>query len=298
MANIILTNACLLVSSFLVLFSTNSALFLHWLVSKKQNIIHYLDDFFLVGKAHDACCKYTLHIFHKVCAQPGVPIAKDKTVEPTTRLTFLGIEFDTVGMTMRLPQDKLTELQRRIHETLHTSKTTLRDLQSIIGLLNFASQVVASGRAFIRRLIAATIGVKRPKHKIRVTSGMRLDLVTWLEFLNHYNGITLFPERLWVSSDTLQFFTDSAGGRSGGFGIFFHNTCAFGKWPKHWLDSGRLRDMTYLELFPVVVAILVWGQSLANLRILFYIDNQAMVHVVNEQTSNLSEVRIFVREMV
>ena len=83
-------------------------------------------------------------------------------MEPTTRLTFLGIEFDTVGMTMRLPQDKLTELQRRIHETLHTSKTTLRDLQSIIGLLNFASQVVASGRAFIRRLIDATIGVKRP----------------------------------------------------------------------------------------------------------------------------------------
>ena len=34
---------------------------------------------------------------------------------------------------------------------------------------------------------------------------MRLDLVTWLEFLNHYNGITLFPERLWVSNDTLQF---------------------------------------------------------------------------------------------
>ena len=35
---------------------------------------------------------------------------------------------------------------------------------------------------------------------------MRLDFVTWLEFLNHYNGITLFPERLWVSNDTLQFF--------------------------------------------------------------------------------------------
>ena len=50
---------------------------------------------------------------------------------------------------------------------------------------------------------------------------MRLDLVTWLEFLNHYNGKTLFPERLWVSNDTLQFFTDSAGGRSGGLVYFF-----------------------------------------------------------------------------
>ena len=107
---------------------------------------------------------------------------------------------------MGLPQDKLTELQRRTQEISHTSKTTFRDLQSIIGLLNFASQVVESDRAFIRRLIDATIGVKRPKHKIRETSGMRQDLVTLLEFLNHYNGTSLFPERLWVSNDTLQFF--------------------------------------------------------------------------------------------
>ena len=80
---------------------------------------------------------------------------------------------------------------------------------------------------------------------------MRLDFVTWLEFLNHYNGITLFPERLWVSNDTLQFFfTDGAGGRSGFFGILFNNKWAFGKWPKHLLESGRLRDKTYLDLFP------------------------------------------------
>ena len=56
-------------------------------------------------------------------------------------------------------------------------------------------------------------------------------------------------------------------------------------------------DMTYLELFPVVVAILVWGQSLANLLILFYIDNQVVVHIVNEQTSKSSEVMTLVRKL-
>ena len=48
-------------------------------------------------------------------------LAKDKTVEPTPRVIFLGIEFDTVGIVVRLPQDKLTELQRRILQTLDTS---------------------------------------------------------------------------------------------------------------------------------------------------------------------------------
>ena len=56
--------------------------------------------------------------------------------------------------------------------------------------------------------------------------------------------------------------------------------------------------MTYSELYPVVVAILIWGQSLANLRILFHIDNQAVVHIVNKQTSKSPEVMTLVRKLV
>ena len=68
--------------------------FLHWLhvVNKKsnKNIIHYLDEFLLLGKDNDSYCKYIMDTFHEVCAQLRVPIAKDKTVETTTCLTFLG----------------------------------------------------------------------------------------------------------------------------------------------------------------------------------------------------------------
>jgi hypothetical protein len=37
----------------------------------------------------------------------GDPVAEDKTVEPTEILTFLGIEFDTLAMELRLPNEKL-----------------------------------------------------------------------------------------------------------------------------------------------------------------------------------------------
>ena len=56
--------------------------------------------------------------------------------------------------------------------------------------------------------------------------------------------------------------------------------------------------MTYSELYPVVVAILIWGQSLANLRILFHIDNQAVVHIVNKQNSKSPEVMTLVMKFV
>lgn len=99
----------------------------------------------------------------------------------------------------------------------------------MIWLLNFACQVVVLGWAFIRRLIDATVGVRQAKSKITVTSWMKLDLEMCLDFLIKYNGITFFPSRLWVSNHTIQLFTDSAGGRSGGFGIFFPQQMGFWK---------------------------------------------------------------------
>jgi hypothetical protein len=275
--------------------------FLHWLVCKKSqnsNIIHYLDDFLFGGRAGEITCNSTLSIFHTVCAHLGIPIADDKTVEPTTCLTFLGIELDTVAMQMRLPQDKLTELRDRLQAVLQVKKLTLREMQSLIGLLNFVCQVVSPGRAFIRRLIDATLGIKKPRHKLRLTSSIKLDLEMWLEFLSHYNGVTLFQERSWVANDTLQFFTDSSGGPSGGFGIFFQNRWAFGRWPQHWAEMGRLRDMTFLELFPIATALSVWGQWLVNKKILFHVDNQAVVQIINKKSSKSPEVMVLVRKLV
>lgn len=275
--------------------------FLHWLLAKKSgnyHIIHYLDDFLFGGKSQDNTCRHTLQVFHQVCDQLGVPISPDKTVDPTTCLVFLGIEFDTISMQMRLPQVKLVELREKIQFCISAKKITLRELQSLIGSLNFACQVVASGRAFIRRLVDATVGIRKQSFKIRVSTVIRLDLEVWLQFLHNYNGITLFPHRLWCANESINLYTDSAGGESGGFGIFFDGKWAFGRWPHHWAALGRLRDLTFLEMFPVVTALTTWGPSLANRRILFHIDNQAVVHIINKQTSKSPEVMVLVRRFV
>jgi hypothetical protein len=35
-------------------------------------------------------------------------------------------------------------------------------------------------------------------------------------------------------------------------------------WPKLWEEMGILKDITFLELFPVVVALCIWGEQLKN----------------------------------
>ncbi|CAG2202202.1 unnamed protein product [Mytilus edulis] len=158
-------------------------------------------------------------ISSEVCNKIGIPLASDKTTLPTTLLMFLGIEFDTQNLIMRLPNEKLVKLSQKIRDTLDSSKITLKDMQSLLGLLNFACKVVAPGRTFCRRLINSTIGVRKSYYKIRINKQMKADLEVWLDFLKQYNGVTVITDNVWVSNEKLELFTDSAGGPKVGMGF-------------------------------------------------------------------------------
>jgi hypothetical protein len=171
-----------------------------------------LDDFLFGAEADSPKCHFTLQTFQDICKLWGVPVAEDKTVEPTEILTFLGIEFDTLAMELRLPSEKLVELKHTLEIFVQSKRVTLRQLQSLIGLLNFACQVVSPGRAFCRTLIDATCNIRKPHHRIRVSKSMREDIKVWLTFLSEYNGVTVITDNAWASNETLKLFTDSAGG--------------------------------------------------------------------------------------
>jgi hypothetical protein len=275
--------------------------FLHWLTEKhsaNKFILHYLDDFFFCGKNQSNTCQQTLNTFRHICSDLGVPIAEEKTTSPTQILTFLGIEFNTLDMNMKLPPTKLLELREQISCILDSKKVTLKTLQSLIGLLNFACRVVAPGRAFCRRLINATIGIKRPHHHIRVSVAIKSDLLVWLSFLDAFHGVSVIKNQFWVNNQTLQLFTDSAGGEAGGFGIYYAGKWAQSRWPRAWFQQGLTRDLTFLELFPVQVAISLWQSEFANKNILFHIDNMAVVQVLNACTSKSPRVMNIVRKLV
>lgn len=69
-------------------------------------------------------------------------------------------------MEERLPEDKLQKCRELLTDFHKRRKVTLRELQSLTGLLNFMCSVVLLGRAFLRRLFDLTKGVCRPHHHI------------------------------------------------------------------------------------------------------------------------------------
>ncbi|XP_068675471.1 tripartite motif-containing protein 2-like [Montipora foliosa] len=151
---------------------------LEWLAKHylcASGVLHILDDFLFIASSQGKCAS-DLSNFLGLCDRLGVPIAHEKTEGPSTTLQFAGITLDTINMEARLPDDKLRKCNAQLLDMHKRRKTTLKELQSLIGLLNFTCSVVLSGRAFLRRLIDLTKGVRLPHHRIRITEACRRDL--------------------------------------------------------------------------------------------------------------------------
>lgn len=97
-----------------------------------------------------------------------------------------------------------------------------------------------------------------------------LDLQVWKNFLKHYHGVTvLVINSKYLDSNTIQLFTNSIGGGNGGFGIYFGGKWASGRWAQFWFSLGIAIDMTFLELFPVIVALTLYNKCLQNSKMFF-----------------------------
>lgn len=269
-------------------FSTS----LEWAAKSKLGItevIHVLDDYLFLEKSVNRCSE-SLQSFISMCNSIGVPIAADKTDGPHQEIVFLGITVSTLFMEARLPFDKLNRCMVLLSEFKKRKKVTLRELLSVIGILQFATSVIVPGRAFLRRLIDLTKGVRCLNFKIRLTRAARADLETWENFLQSFNGRSFFLEDELLSNHEIQLFTDAS--TTLGFGAVFGPFWFFGPWCIEGIP------ITPLEFYPIVAALYVWGKELKNRSISMFTDNLALVHIINKQTSKDPCIMLLMRFMV
>ena len=99
----------------------------------------------------------------------GYPMAPEKSCGPSTVMAFAGTELDSEQQVARLPQDKLDKCSELISSFLKGKKVTLKELRSLIGLLNFACSVIKPGQAFLCRLIDLTTGVSALHHLVKLS---------------------------------------------------------------------------------------------------------------------------------
>lgn len=142
-----------------------------------------MDDFLIVAPSAKFC-QDQLDLFLSLCSYLGIPMGPEKTCGPVTTLSFAGIELDSICTEACLPLDKIHKCTQLICEFLGHKKVFLKEIQSLTGLLNFACSVIKPGRAFLRRLIDLTVGIRSPHHLIRLNKEVKGDMKVWLSFLD------------------------------------------------------------------------------------------------------------------
>ena len=165
---------------------TNAIAYIHR--SLKYFLLNYVDDFVGAELQNQAWMAY--QALTNLLDSLHVETAQDKIVPPTTRLEFLGIMFDARAMTMEVSPDRLKEMKAELATWLNKTGATQKEVESLVGKLQFAAKCVRAGRIFIGRLIK-WIRMMNRKDTYPIPVEARKDIAWWARFMQQYNGISL-----------------------------------------------------------------------------------------------------------
>ena len=162
-------------------------------------VTSYIDDQGVASPADrvwfDACALYFLW------AMAGIPFSHRKwPLEglPSTTKSFLGVEVDTVNMTLALPaakRDKLISMLRGFLDD--PAAADQRFFRSLAGSLTFAAAVIPLARAFTKSMFTAAYCRGDIPHA--VLQRCMLDAEWWVVALTSFNGTATFRPPTAVS---------------------------------------------------------------------------------------------------
>ncbi|CAC5385284.1 unnamed protein product [Mytilus coruscus] len=101
---------------------------------------------------------------------------------------------------------------------------------------------------------------------------------------------------LAVNSSDFDLYTDAAS--TVGFEGYLKNRWFQASWPVEMkLNTELSLSMAYMELYPIVIAAIIWGNEWSGKRILFHCDNIATVLIIKKGRSKSLEIMRLMRRL-
>ncbi|MEW8548538.1 MAG: reverse transcriptase domain-containing protein [Candidatus Thiodiazotropha sp.] len=251
-------------------------------------VVVYLDDFLIMADSKEICAA-ALQCLVQLLRKLGFAIHWGKVVDPTTKITFLGIELDSLEMTLRLPEGKLQSFYKELHSFLRRKRASKRHLQSLAGRLSWAAGVVKGGRVFLRRIFDKIRLLKHASHKTLISNEVRADLLWWFNFLSTFNGRSALLDKQPLECVFTDACNEAAGGSFGSDWFYFN-------WSQD-LPEARSFHINEKEVLAVVLAAQRWAPAWQNKRVIIYSDNSVTVASINKGTSRNSVVMRCLRNL-
>ena len=108
------------------------------IIVNEFNTLNYQDDFARCQESLDKC-KLAFNTMGTLFEVLGLSESSDKSVSPTQVMTFLGVQFDTTTLEMRIDQVKCQELKFELSKWKQKTVANKIELQSILGKLLWVS---------------------------------------------------------------------------------------------------------------------------------------------------------------
>lgn len=237
-------------------------------------VCNYLDDFCGVEKKESA--KFAFTLLRELFIKSGIEEALDKACPPSEIMVLLGILFNSRSMTMEVTKERLEEIRMLVNAWLDKDSASLKDIQSLLGKLNFVGACIRSSRVFVNRILnrLRECYVCR-SGSFQIPDEVKKDLVWWQKFLPIFNGKALIDYGEWLNVDSV-FSSDSC---LTGCGEICGNKFFHSSFPDFILQENL--SISCLEMLAVVVSVKLWCNELHRKRVVIFCDNQAVCIVIN-----------------
>ena len=268
-------------------------------------ITNYLDDFLFLALTASTCDKMVLK-FLDLCQMLGVPVAEDKTEWGCIRIVFLGILLDGQKFVLSIPEDKRICAVNMLNYFIEKKKATVKEMERLVGYLNFLIRAIVPGRAFTRRMYAKFATAKQKlasHHHIKIDAEFKSDCQVWLQFLTNFNETIICQPFIdlnkEVTVEELSFYSDASANENLGYGCIFDNKWSFGQWEKGFIKNyDNFINIEFLELYALCMGIFMWGNQLCNKRIVVFCNNQGVCAMINNTTSGCHFCMTLIRKLM
>ncbi|XP_067451991.1 uncharacterized protein [Thunnus thynnus] len=259
---------------------------------KPPYVIHLLDDFLTVTSPASPP-SHSLSTLKSAFLQLGVPLSPEKTAESSTSLHFLCITLDSLTFQATLPTEKLHCISLYISNYLLASRCTKRQLLSLLGHLNFAIRIIPQGRSFLSHLLSISATIPSLHNFVTLDTACKMELRVWRDFLSSLNSVSFFYDDHLTQPEDIQLYTDAA--PSIGFDGYYGGRWFASEWPPEM--SSLSPSSALYELYPIIIAALLWGHEWSSKVILIHSDNLRTIHIINKGCSQSLDIMKFIRRL-
>ena len=267
--------------------------------------IRYLDDFLIVGTTPGRAwaCAFEASA---ILVAFGLALSLKKVEGPLQRIEFLGIVIDSVKETLEISEERQAELLGLLCAFAKRKKASVQRIQQLLGKLAFATTVLPSARPFLRRIIDTMAG--RPHGQVVLGREFKLDVAYWRDHIATWNGTAR-----WRAPATVPFVFASDASTSGfAYGLESCPPGALaalpagmrpgdvraGVWSAATGDAARQQHSSAIqwgEFFCPLAAAVEFGAELTDAHVVFVVDNESDVHVINRLRSREPRVAALLR---